>query len=141
MQLLTQVTTLLIYILCCCLRCRKVSSVTACCELVRRWPTGCWSSLCFMVPPCTEYSRNVAVFMAFTTSINCYRPLACCGQVLISNQYVSLFYNLNLYEDKVETTTESSVCPLIPVSISCLMDNARKQLNFDFYYGKLNGTK
>lgn len=59
--------------------------------------------------------RNVAVFMAFTTIVNCSRWLACCGQVLISNQYVSLFYELNLYEDKVQTTIESSVRPLIPV--------------------------
>lgn len=48
--------------------------------------------------------RNVAVFMAFTTIIKCLRRFACCGQVLISNQYVSLFYELNLYEDKVQTT-------------------------------------
>lgn len=54
--------------------------------------------------------RNVAVFMAFTTIIKCLRRFACCGQVLISNQYVSLFYELNLYEDKVQTTIMLYVC-------------------------------
>lgn len=88
------------------------------------------------------------MFMAFTTIINCSRRLACCGQVLISNQYVSLFYELNLYEDKVQTTTTiigarvarcSSANP--GVFLSCVTDTSRKQLNFDFYYRKLNGTE
>lgn len=71
---------------------------------------------CMFYERCMQgIQRNVSVFMAFTTTINCLRRLACCGQVLISNQYVSLFYELNLYEDKVQTTIESSVCPLIPV--------------------------
>jgi hypothetical protein len=34
----------------------------------RGWPR---SLVCFMTRACTEYSRNVVVFMAFTTVINC----------------------------------------------------------------------
>lgn len=65
--------------------------------------------------------------------------LACSGQVLISNQYVSLFYGLNLYQDKIVTTIESSACRVFLVLVSCVMDRHRKQLHLDFYYRKPNG--
>lgn len=72
-----------------------------------------------------KYNRNVVVFMAFTMSINCYHPLACyTGQIIISNQYVSLFYRLNLYRDNVGTdyhiNSEAFCTIYVPPTRSCL---------------------